>query len=1685
VAQAGAANAIGTGYMVQVYTANDQVRDYLARLTTAPPAGPTRIAAGTPGDPMTQEEEAELKAYVDAKKEVLASINDIPDPLKGVFEEVVKGGLKFAVVPSNNPSDKYQLRLGEKEAFGNVFDDTFVITKEAFELMGDPTAPPVVAKMISKANRHEKAELDVLDKKAAPEDQEDQRVYAHLRGLMAELDPGESIPLHIVRWLDSLVGRGDWTTINNLYNNTNDKIAQLNRNVFLNKDPETKRFAINLAKQIQAYLLNYQRSMAIAVDGLRIFLGDYINKVESKSVAGNIVTLVNKDGKKLELKVEEYGDNVALKIGNQTYMIRGKKGIDISKVNPLGNPEYLDFFGTAIENVPMQYINFALPVDDPARMHPADVIPVNPLQQPELFVKDQYDPAVVQSARDVLSEVPVDVNKLDKRDVMNVLHAIAIVGIQGAATKAENAKDYYEAQALLQELIKATDKKQNPDLYNAMVGLSDHMLFSYVGCDWLHWQKLSARLEEENEAVKAGVAKKAVSAKTFLELPPDGLEIVDVEVPDVKELKRMAESGDIFKLGEAAIVADKGVAQMPMAGGASSTVRGLTGFNKLVHAALKVKVAIAGKVETIEKWISIFQARVGLIFGQNPKTKVYPITSVSGAEYAESDRELRTTLAKDYPAEMDAGQIRVAIQRLGLCLNPKTGYPLRFSNGHVTTAAENHLWALMPVLMDKDLLVDLLNTTNGIVSIGNGDNILNYTRPGMVGALLDARDRGKPLATVALCSPPAGDKKCGVALKITYLDKNTGKKYTRLEFRETSEFPTRNADFGYGAVVIAKDDPRYAEYEKKGLFIEDMLKDKAFPVNVAFYAVDLKLIIAKMLGITGALKDMKDQDIIDRLQNTTNDEWIGKALDIAYKARVVPVPAKKVYNEDGTELRTGWLEERAIQNFIVNGLRGVNEELEAEMLVTDRGGVFLPYKGTPQDILDADGNKITDRKVIEPILDANRVFGDKVVKDGKNQEGQVYDLIANMKLYASVVDRLKKQNIDIKLGDKEAVIEVDPVMSLREIIDAQKLKPAETDLAYKKARTKRAIEDAFAGISVEEDRGSIYPAVMQRLDIDSETGEIDKYAPNKVLDLYFSVRITDNQTGRPVSVDTMPDDMFFKNMNFFLYVYDETEKTLIDTIDAKKLVQVVGRNPVTDLYDGITGDQDGMKRFRIRFDFPLLTRLFRKNMTMGVHDLNVKIKMVSPNGVSYLVALAPYTNANPYGNLLLKKLFVPQRLGVNPTRGGNPQLLTKQISEYLNTGARESLSALTALLEMEVSAYEMGQQPADKLSEQDKGILMDRKGAFADAVGTILTAQNFMKKEVPVLPLLLTAMNEMGKSERATLVEKALPAYVAGLKTKPAADLTDNDKAGLAYAEELLALAKAAGDVSKNAVAGVQLSIDPALGEAEVSGQTVAFPEAVKKMVAETGFNRLAVDGKAASAETLQQLLMELATRRQILESDPLLKKLMELTQKPDVEQLNISLNLIAEYDRSLNSIRNRGVGFAKILKKLAEMGVHVNIVSDLDEALTQEILAKSEGIDKDTIGKINQAGKGQVAIVPNADTADKAIAGVEKLRTIVPSKSRWLIDTAEKTRYEAKLKQKQYPYFVGAPGVSIAALVTVIMTVNNPMDNAEVMAALKQLGFDDATIAEYKDQGIPPARQTESMLKYLYNNPRTFEIAA
>jgi len=171
------------------------------------------------------------------------------------------------------------------------------------------------------------------------------------------------------------------------------------------------------------------------------------------------------------------------------------------------------------------------------------------------------------------------------------------------------------------------------------------------------------------------------------------------------------------------------------------------GKNKLVHFALKVKVFIEKLGQRFERWINILQARLGLLLGQNINTPVVIVTGVGGTQEGESDYSTRNMLDENFKEMVESGQIQVAIQRSGLVLDSATGRPLRYqketdatgrvldSFGHVATAAENHLWAFLVVLLEKDLVLQILKETDGILMSGNGDNILNYVKSSMVGMI--------------------------------------------------------------------------------------------------------------------------------------------------------------------------------------------------------------------------------------------------------------------------------------------------------------------------------------------------------------------------------------------------------------------------------------------------------------------------------------------------------------------------------------------------------------------------------------------------------------------------------------------------------------------------------------------------------------------------------------------------------------------------------------------------------------------------------------------------------------------------------------------------------------------------------------------------------------------------------------
>ncbi|MFH0839164.1 MAG: hypothetical protein V1893_03155, partial [Candidatus Omnitrophota bacterium] len=747
----------------------------------------------------------------------------------------------------------------------------------------------------------------------------------------------------------------------------------------------------------------------ISIGNATIVLGNLGPKVTSVTAADNRVTLTNTAGQHLVIEMLPYGSNSCLRIGNATYIIRDHlQTVDISTINPLGNIAFIEFFGLRLENIAPANVSFALPVDEPQRTKPVDLFPANRIQQAD-FLPARVSQQAVDGARAYAQRV-YGLEKIEA-PLYELLHNLAILGMNGSW------QDYYVVQDVLNRVIKDNIYPQQQEL---IIGLADYLYFIYVGCDWLKWQDLSRQRQEEARAaaVQTAEAKPASRTRTLFELPveptripfndPQNWEVAQVEALGDKDLDYIPTepTSEEVGLGDEAI-RDARVVSVPFCGGAATTVKKLIGMHKLVHKALKVITNRAGR--RMQKWISIVQARIGFIFGQNPRSEVVLVTSVGGTIEGESDRSIRESLAQQYQQEMDTHQIYPAMQRAGLVLDPKTGYPLRFSDGHVATCAENHLWAFLAVLMDKDLMIDMLEHTDAVVCAGNGDNVLNFPRAGMVGRILKARQERKPLATIAICTPSAGDRKGGIGVRVTYRNKQTGQTYTQIELREISEFPMRSKEKGFKGIDISKEagSDFYRLCEEKGLFIEDIFGNKRVAFNVAFYAVDMRLFVARIFGL-----DENDPALVDKLKAINPQIW---STEILSKAKEVPasrLPSKEVPNEDGTSQVTGFITEQMVQDFIVNGLgllarEGLPDPV-VDIQLAEREDVFLPYKGTDQTVLDRAGNPVA----------------------GKTD----YDLIANQQRYAGVTEELAAKGHRIELGGEEEVERIIPVDSRDDVM---------------------------------------------------------------------------------------------------------------------------------------------------------------------------------------------------------------------------------------------------------------------------------------------------------------------------------------------------------------------------------------------------------------------------------------------------------------------------------------------------------------------------------------------------------------------------------------------------------------------------------------------------------------------------
>jgi len=720
-----------------------------------------------------------------------------------------------------------------------------------------------------------------------------------------------------------------------------------------------------------------------------------IREIDSGVILKNAVT-----DKFLRLEVNEYKGKKYAKVGTGVYLINGNEA-DIFDLNPIGNASWFDFFGKTPSDIEAKRYY----VDLPFTTKEVVLFPANRVLQPSLLPDRAENNAIRQTLQAYKDGDVAD-------SIQNILHLAVIVGLNGTS------EDYYLAQDILNKIIKL-ERYQNDK--NLIVSVSDYLYLAYRGVDWDRMDRRINKLKTVDKDKKTvertqTIYERSVESTRLAAPDLENWKVIHVEALSEDNLEYISEdsNSESVKEGNKAISEGK-VVSVPFMGGSATTVKKKIGKQKMVHEALKVRVQRGDKIDT--EWINIAQARIGFILGQNKDSQVVVVTSVDGTEEGDSDRSIRDYLDKEYRTEIAKGQMGASIQRAGLVLNPTTGEPLKFSDGHIATCAENHLWAFLSMLMDKNLITHLLQNSDGIVFVGNGDNPLNYPRKGMAGEILKARKEGKSVATIAVCSPSRGDKKGGFAAKVTYRNSVTGQEISQVEMREVSEFPTRTKETGFKAVDLSKErgDDLYKRLDEEKLFIEDIFGDKNVAFNVAFYAIDLKLFIARIFGF-----DENDPELIKNLVNIDKQSWTDRIIDLAERVPETVQPNKEVPNENNTDRVNGYITEQAVQDFIVNAMgllpkNGVTPEVK--ILLGARQDIFWPYKGTDQDVVREDGS---------------------VVMDESGKPKTDYDLIANMNLGIGAVKRLAANGHYISLGENDRVIEILPV-TLQEVIDANKM----------------------------------------------------------------------------------------------------------------------------------------------------------------------------------------------------------------------------------------------------------------------------------------------------------------------------------------------------------------------------------------------------------------------------------------------------------------------------------------------------------------------------------------------------------------------------------------------------------------------------------------------------------------------
>lgn len=500
---------------------------------------------------------------------------------------------------------------------------------------------------------------------------------------------------------------------------------------------------------------------------------------------------------------------------------------------------------------------------------------------------------------------------------------------------------------------------------------------------------------------------------------------------DLKTLPTTA-GDEIFDLGSQRIKDGKAISLF-FSGGSGTAVKRVMGAHKMIHPALHVKIS--------RGWISIIEAHLGVALGQSPKGKIGVVTSLAGTMQDESDKSVQMKLHHAYPKKMESGQLSVFKQKTGLVLDPRTGEPMRFSDGRLALCAEDHLWAFLSILMYKDYIIDALRSGDNVVFLGNGDNVLNYSREGMSGFFDKARKEGKPLATVSIFAESSGDKQGGfsaeVTYEVTYREKRTGDIFTEEitipRIVEISELPTRDKkQTGFTAIDLLEESEQgkkgeksdfYKRCEQNHWFIEDIFKedpanpdspDKAVAFNVAFHAIDLVLYAARIFGL-----DENDPELIQKLDKIPAQDWANRVVGLGNEVVKSILPDKGVPNEVGSEEIVGLMTQQKVQDLIFNTVLRLLDnpglpKPEVMGLTGNRMDFFAPYKGKKQKVPLPGGGVMTDST-------------EKAVEE--------YDLFANRFIYEDFVKRWVASDKTIPVDDdgREVVTAVILPESLDEI----------------------------------------------------------------------------------------------------------------------------------------------------------------------------------------------------------------------------------------------------------------------------------------------------------------------------------------------------------------------------------------------------------------------------------------------------------------------------------------------------------------------------------------------------------------------------------------------------------------------------------------------------------------------------